>query len=74
VGAVVVFEEDTPLALIEALRPDVLVKGGDYAVSQIVGADWVVAHGGAWRRSRSWRGARRRRLVEAIRRAEAEER
>lgn len=46
VDAVVVFDEDTPLALIEALRPDVLVKGGDYAPATVVGADLVRARGG----------------------------
>lgn len=46
VDAVVVFDEDTPLALIRALRPDVLVKGGDYTVDTIVGADVVAAAGG----------------------------
>jgi D-glycero-beta-D-manno-heptose 1-phosphate adenylyltransferase len=46
VDLVVVFEQDTPLQLIELLTPDVLVKGGDYAPEQIVGADWVVEHGG----------------------------
>lgn len=46
VDAVVVFEEDTPLALIEALRPDVLVKGADYTIEQVVGADVVQAYGG----------------------------
>ncbi len=40
------FEEDTPLALIEALRPDVLVKGGDWTVDRIVGADGVLERGG----------------------------
>ncbi len=40
------FEEDTPLALIEKLSPDVLVKGGDYSVDTIVGADHVLAKGG----------------------------
>ena len=40
------FEEDTPLALIEVLRPDVLVKGGDWAVDRIVGAQAVLARGG----------------------------
>jgi D-beta-D-heptose 7-phosphate kinase / D-beta-D-heptose 1-phosphate adenosyltransferase len=74
VGAVVVFEEDTPLALIEALRPDVLVKGGDYAVSQIVGADWVTAHGGRVATIPLVAGRSTTALVEAIRRAEAEER
>lgn len=46
VDAVVVFEEDTPLALIEALAPDVLVKGGDYSDATIVGADSVKRRGG----------------------------
>lgn len=46
VDAVVLFDEDTPLTLIETLTPDVLVKGGDYARPNIVGADWVEAHGG----------------------------
>lgn len=46
VDMVVVFEEDTPIELITALRPDVLVKGGDYKIEDIVGADFVVAHGG----------------------------
>ncbi len=40
------FEEDTPLRLIEALRPDVLVKGGDWAADRIVGAQSVLARGG----------------------------
>ena len=40
------FEEDTPLALIGALRPDVLVKGGDWTVEKIAGAGGVVARGG----------------------------
>ncbi|MGA2189777.1 MAG: D-glycero-beta-D-manno-heptose-7-phosphate kinase [Steroidobacteraceae bacterium] len=46
VDAVVVFGEDTPLALIEALNPDVLVKGADYTVENIVGAQHVLSHGG----------------------------
>lgn len=40
------FEEDTPLALIEALRPDVLVKGGDWTPDRIVGAPGVLTRGG----------------------------
>ncbi|KCZ57160.1 hypothetical protein HY29_00090 [Hyphomonas beringensis] len=47
VDAVVVFEEDTPLNLIEALQPDLLVKGGDYSIDTIVGADIVQARGGS---------------------------
>jgi rfaE bifunctional protein nucleotidyltransferase chain/domain len=46
VDAVVVFEEDTPLELIELVQPDVLVKGGDYSIDQIVGAKEVIASGG----------------------------
>jgi len=44
--AVVIFEEDTPLELIKAIMPDVLVKGGDYTVDQIAGAKEVIANGG----------------------------
>ncbi len=46
VDCVVLFDEDTPLALIQALEPGVLVKGADYSRESIVGADWVEAHGG----------------------------
>jgi rfaE bifunctional protein nucleotidyltransferase chain/domain len=46
VDCVVLFDEDTPLALIQTLEPDVLVKGADYARDAIVGADWVEARGG----------------------------
>jgi D-beta-D-heptose 7-phosphate kinase/D-beta-D-heptose 1-phosphate adenosyltransferase len=46
VDAVVIFEEDTPLHLIKSLQPDVLVKGGDYTIEQIVGAKEVIASGG----------------------------
>ena len=46
VDCVVLFDEDTPLELIRALRPDVLVKGADYAPDQIVGAADVAGWGG----------------------------
>lgn len=46
VDAVVLFADDTPLALVEALVPDVIVKGGDYAPDTIVGAREVRARGG----------------------------
>jgi D-beta-D-heptose 7-phosphate kinase/D-beta-D-heptose 1-phosphate adenosyltransferase len=46
VDAVVIFEEDTPLELIRLVMPDVLVKGGDYTIDQIVGAREVQAAGG----------------------------
>ncbi len=44
--AVILFDEDTPLQLITALQPDVLVKGGDYTIDKIVGAQEVIAGGG----------------------------
>jgi D-beta-D-heptose 7-phosphate kinase/D-beta-D-heptose 1-phosphate adenosyltransferase len=47
VDLVVIFEEDTPLELIQTLLPDVLVKGGDYTIEQIVGAKEVIASGGS---------------------------
>ncbi len=46
VDAVVVFEEDTPLALIKAIQPSVLVKGGDYEAKDVVGKTVVEARGG----------------------------
>jgi D-beta-D-heptose 7-phosphate kinase/D-beta-D-heptose 1-phosphate adenosyltransferase len=46
VNRVVIFGDDTPLALIAALRPDVLVKGADYSLEQVVGADLVQGYGG----------------------------
>lgn len=46
VDAVVLFDEDTPLEVITSLLPDVIVKGGDYTIEQIVGAKEVIANGG----------------------------
>jgi D-beta-D-heptose 7-phosphate kinase/D-beta-D-heptose 1-phosphate adenosyltransferase len=46
VDGVVVFDEETPAALIEALKPDVLVKGGDYTADQVVGREIVEKAGG----------------------------
>ena len=46
VDCVVLFDDDTPLALIRDLAPDVLVKGDDYSRDRIVGADWIEARGG----------------------------
>ncbi len=47
VDLVVSFAEDTPLTVIEAIRPDVLVKGADYRIEEVVGADLVQSYGGA---------------------------
>ncbi len=46
VDAVVLFEQETPLELIQTLKPDVLVKGGDYTIESIVGAEDVMQNGG----------------------------
>ncbi|MEJ5338552.1 MAG: D-glycero-beta-D-manno-heptose 1-phosphate adenylyltransferase [Aquificaceae bacterium] len=46
VDFVVIFEEDTPLELIKAIRPHVLVKGADWDIKDIVGADFVLSYGG----------------------------
>lgn len=46
VDLVILFDDDTPLRLIEAVQPDVLVKGADYAVTDIVGREAVEARGG----------------------------
>ena len=46
VDAVVLFDEDTPLALINAVRPDILVKGSDYREDQVVGGTEVKSWGG----------------------------
>ena len=43
---VVIFDEDTPLELIEAVTPDILVKGGDYSPETVVGREHVEKHGG----------------------------
>ena len=46
VDHVLLFDDDTPLALLEAIRPDVLIKGGDYPVERVVGRDFVASYGG----------------------------
>ena len=52
VDYVVIFGEETPQKLIEQIKPDVLVKGADYRLSEIVGAEFVKARGGQVRRIR----------------------
>jgi len=46
VDLVIIFEEDTPIELIEALEPDVLVKGSDYRPEKVVGKEFVESYGG----------------------------
>jgi D-beta-D-heptose 7-phosphate kinase/D-beta-D-heptose 1-phosphate adenosyltransferase len=67
VDAVVVFDEDTPLTLIQALNPDVLVKGADYRVEDIVGAAEVLARGGKVLRCELVPGRSTTRVVEVLR-------
>ena len=66
VDAVVLFGEPTPLALIELVQPDVLVKGDDYAPESIVGYDVVMARGGAVRTVPLVAGYSTSRIVERI--------
>jgi D-beta-D-heptose 7-phosphate kinase/D-beta-D-heptose 1-phosphate adenosyltransferase len=47
VDVVTIFDEDTPLELVRALQPDVIVKGGDYSADAVVGARDVLARGGS---------------------------
>lgn len=46
VDYVIIFDQETPLELIQQIRPDVLTKGGDWSVEQIVGSDFVLSQGG----------------------------
>jgi D-beta-D-heptose 7-phosphate kinase/D-beta-D-heptose 1-phosphate adenosyltransferase len=68
VDAVSLFEEDTPLELIRALDPDILVKGGDYTIDQVVGATDVIQHGGEVKIVPLVKGYSTSALIEAIRR------
>jgi D-beta-D-heptose 7-phosphate kinase/D-beta-D-heptose 1-phosphate adenosyltransferase len=46
VDAIVIFDDDTPLSLIETIRPDVLIKGSDYTIESVVGSSFVLGYGG----------------------------
>ncbi len=46
IDAVIIFEEDTPLELIKIIMPDVLIKGGDYTIDNVVGANEIINNGG----------------------------
>lgn len=56
VDYVVMFSEETPARLIEMIKPDILVKGADYKISEIVGAKYVKSYGGKVRRIRLVKG------------------
>ena len=62
----VLFDADTPITLIEAVRPDVLVKGADYAKDQVVGADFVEANGGTVALAPLAQGQSTSRVIERI--------
>jgi D-beta-D-heptose 7-phosphate kinase/D-beta-D-heptose 1-phosphate adenosyltransferase len=64
---VVPFDEETPAELVRQLKPDVLVKGGDWRVGQIAGADFVLANGGEVRSLEFKPGRSTTALIEAIR-------
>ncbi|MEE8404552.1 MAG: D-glycero-beta-D-manno-heptose 1-phosphate adenylyltransferase [candidate division Zixibacteria bacterium] len=66
VDYVVLFSEDTPERLIEAIRPDILVKGADYKVSEIVGARFVKSYGGKVRRVRLSAGRSSSNLIKRL--------
>jgi len=68
VDAVVVFDEDTPHAVIATLQPDILVKGADWAEDAIVGRDIVEARGGRVVRMPVERGHSTTAIIERIRR------
>jgi len=72
VDYVTIFTADTPYATIKALRPDVLVKGGDWSVDGIVGAELVLARGGAVRSLRFAKGYSTTRLVQRMPTAKGE--
>ena len=46
VDTVIIFSEETPIKLIELIKPDVLIKGGDYKIDEIVGAEFIRQNGG----------------------------
>ncbi|KUG06012.1 D-glycero-beta-D-manno-heptose 1-phosphate adenylyltransferase [Solirubrum puertoriconensis] len=70
VDAVVLFGEPTPLELIHLVRPDVLVKGDDYAISGIVGHEFVLSNGGQVLTVPLVPGYSTTRIVERMRQAE----
>jgi rfaE bifunctional protein nucleotidyltransferase chain/domain len=67
VDAVVIFDEDTPHAIISALQPDILVKGADWGETAIVGRDVVEARGGRVERIRLAEGYSTTRIIERVR-------
>lgn len=69
VDTVILFDEPTPLQLIEAIKPDILVKGDDYSIETIVGADFVLANGGDVKTIALVEGYSTTKLIEKIKKA-----
>ncbi len=69
VDAVILFSEPTPLQLIQTISPDILVKGDDYTVENIVGADFVTSNGGEVKTIPLVKGYSTSTIIEKIRRA-----
>ena len=72
VNAVVLFDEETPYELIRAVRPDILVKGKDYDIDQIVGYDFVRSYGGEVKTVELTPGYSTTGLIEKIKRTATE--
>jgi rfaE bifunctional protein nucleotidyltransferase chain/domain len=66
VDYVIMFAEETPEKLIKLVKPDVLVKGADYKISEIAGADFVKSYGGKVRRIRLVKGKSSSRIIEKL--------
>ena len=63
---IVMFADDTPLKLIKALRPDILVKGSDWALNEIVGKDILDSYGGKVKRIKLVRGRSTTNVIDKI--------
>lgn len=66
VDYVVIFKEDTPLATIKALKPDIIVKGADWSKDNIVGADFVASYGGKVSRIKLVKGRSTANLIKKV--------
>ena len=66
IDAIIIFEEDTPEDLIRAIRPDVIIKGGDYKGKEIVGAEFVKSYGGEVRLCKYTEGFSTTKIIEKL--------
>jgi bifunctional ADP-heptose synthase (sugar kinase/adenylyltransferase) len=66
VDMVIIFDEETPVKLIETILPDVLVKGGDWKPDQIVGSDIVIKNGGTVKSLNFLEGFSTTKIIERI--------